>query len=219
MAPSSPAANMLTKQARESNTDKKSLHSQAAAHLTNAKERYTNTGTRSTVDTDHKHQQSVQRTQKEYSTEPMLSQVNRLMSHGASQRTFSDNKNQKKAVFTPACGESWSGSDFFDRLEEKSSLTTAGKRRRVKIPGAVFLSIRYSIYILDYIHYTCILANANLYININSKHCIYFATLTWIFRKQHYYTVYFCTSGSQHTEYSGSSLDFCIFTVSSKHIF
>lgn len=78
---SSLAANMLTKQTKEGDRDQKNhtLRSQAAAHHTNAKEGH--------IYIDHKHQR-VRRTQKEYSTEPMLSQMNTLMSHAASQRKF-----------------------------------------------------------------------------------------------------------------------------------
>lgn len=49
---------MLTEQAKEGKKDEKNhtLHSQAAAHRTNAKEGYIYTGTYSTVDTDHIHQ-------------------------------------------------------------------------------------------------------------------------------------------------------------------
>lgn len=65
----------------------------------------------------------------------MLSQMNRLMSHAASHST-NFIISEKKTVFTPACGESSSGSDvFFDRLGEKNGVIAAGRQQRVKIPG------------------------------------------------------------------------------------
>lgn len=91
--PSSLAAVMLTKQAK--GRVKITSHSQAAARSTNAEER--NMKTLSREDTDHKH--SVHRTQKEYSTEPMSSQMNRLMSHAAPHTSLFLNNKIRRSCF------------------------------------------------------------------------------------------------------------------------
>lgn len=124
--PSSLAANMLTKQAKEKNQDLKnhtSLDNLRQHLITQTQRRDINRGTYSTVDKDHT---------QEYSTEPKSSQRTdwRVTALGSGLIYSKWDENC-------ACDKSWSGSDgFFDKLNGRCSLTTAARQWRVNTPKA-----------------------------------------------------------------------------------
>lgn len=186
---SSLAANMLTKQTKEGNRDQTnhSLRSQAAAHHTNAKEGNIDTDSHSTVDTDHKHQR-VWRTQKEYSTEPMLSQMNTLMSHAASQRKFYIHIRRKLFSHLSVERAEVEVMIYSTGWKAKYNLTAAeaGKIPATKFYPINVMQVNYLIHdihiifmlilyyfhiILHYIH-ASILPDDNLYMNIHSIYTV-----------------------------------------------